>query len=158
MWQSHGHAAWVHLEQLVFHINQAAGTVHRPQARTETEEKAGFCYFGHWGKVNQPSQALVSKGAPAPAALGPCLGPAALGPNANASLSVHVVSKAAGLHGLSTVPDAAPLGRDTCWTGSWLLGVLGVEAGKTTSLRAPVSSSKEMWCSPAGYPIRSDSP
>lgn len=87
-----------------------------------------------------------------------CLCPAALGPNANSSLSVHVVGKAAGLHGLSTVPDAAPLGRDTCWTGSWWLEVLGVEAGKTTSLMEPLSSSKEMWCSPAGYPIRSNSP
>ena len=54
-------------------------------------------------------------------------------------LGVHVGNEAAGPCGLSTMPDAAPEGRDTCWIGSWWLEVLGVDTGKMTSLTAPLT-------------------
>lgn len=85
-----------------------------------------------------PAPRAVGSG---PLALSLLSHPAPFGRNSNSSPSVHVVSVVAGRHGLSTLPDAAPLDRDTCWTGGWWLEVLGAEAGTMTGLVGSLLSS-----------------
>lgn len=112
---------------------------HEPHTRTEPKERAGFCLLGHWGTINPPCQTLMSKRC----------GAVHLGAGVRTqwlSAEAAQLPPPKCLRGMSTGPDAAPLGRDTeldrqlVARGPWGMGQKNDKSPPIGILRAPSSS------------------
>lgn len=111
MWKSHYGAPSVRLEHFfsLFTARQQTQST-RPKQEENQRKKAGCCFLDHWGKINGPTPVREVSSGRGFLHSGPDV--SLLQPKQpQLLLSIHVVSLVGGRRGLSTVPDAAPLGR-----------------------------------------------